>query len=81
MLFRSSYTNAYMFGVSSTAWNNILVCGAFGLLAYFDGEKWKGYPDFFAPNSSLTFNNAWTSGRELFAVGEDDQGAYFVHGK
>jgi hypothetical protein len=70
----------YAYGVHSQGFNDVFVCGDQGMLLKFDGDHWISYytiPQGFGESllKVITLNN------EVFAVGADDNTAYFVHGQ
>jgi hypothetical protein len=71
---------AYLEGVFARGWNDVAVCGDFGTLMHFDGEKWKLYDQFYNVNSSMVFRRIYLSDHEIFIVGSDVAAAYLFHG-
>ncbi len=70
----------YLHGIYSKSWNNIVACGAFGLVLHFDGEHWTRYDQFLDMSSDLVLNGVVISGNEVYVVGADGKSSVLLHG-
>jgi hypothetical protein len=72
--------NAYVNGVCSTSWNNVIACGEFGMVTHFDGEHWKQYSQFFDPSSDLSFRRVTMVGNQVCVIGYDGKSSVLLLG-
>jgi hypothetical protein len=70
----------YAYSVHSQGWNNVFVAGDYGTLIKFDGDHWIAY-NLVAHANGTSLNGVINFNNDVFAVGLDNNSAYFIHGQ
>ncbi len=74
----------YAENVCAQTWNNVWVCGDYGMLLHFDGDHWTEVGGAKWPYSADEILwDVYTAGNQVFAVGEDltDYNIVFINGQ
>ncbi len=67
-------------GADAKQWNCQFMVGDFGQVIKFDGEKWVLFRQLLNAGPNEILRAVRVVGDEVFIVGDDDQGAIFLHG-
>jgi hypothetical protein len=71
----------YKYCIRGNDYNNIAVCGAFGLLSHFNGYSWQNYGGNELPSFSGKYVSVAVTGNTIIAIGYSQSRAVIAMGK
>jgi hypothetical protein len=72
--------NVATWSVTGTAFNNVLVAGAYGAVMHWSGKSWKFYSELYERSSSKSYFKAFAIGNKYFLVGNTPSRALITIG-